>query len=422
MEHTFKKAESPLSMPAQLGIFLAANAVSDAVLAVDGLHCAIHKADYIAGNHDLRSTLLSDDGRHRVLYSMAAPLPQERDPEGRLAGFLRAAAGSPGAGVVLLTALPFLKLTGADYSGLAAAAGERVPVADAVPSSMEADWLDGYALALDALVRALGPRKTKKNRRDVALVGYMYDRGEGDHAGNIAELGRLLGACGLRLRCVLPSGAAFRDLSAALEAGVVVSLPYGREAAARLASASGARLVETGLPMGFAGTARWLESVCAAAGVKPPSSAARLRREAALSAAPALRALANRKAAFFGDPWLFGAFAGFAEELCMTAPFAVLACRPRGLSLREVPELLLFSPRAGEAREALASFSGCGGPDLAVGNSFWRSEGLAPGLPFMEFGFPSYGRHALSAEPFLGYEGAVRLVSRLLNTLQSGAG
>ena len=39
-------------------------------------------------------------------------------------------------------------------------------------------------------------------------------------------------------------------------------------------------------------------------------------------------------------------------------------------------------------------------------------------IPYLEFGFPSYGRHALSETPFLGYRGAVSLAEHLANSIR----
>ncbi|HNW43989.1 MAG TPA: nitrogenase component 1, partial [Elusimicrobiales bacterium] len=256
------------NLPYQLGIFLAANAVKDSCAVMDGLNCVMSKIDFLAGNHDAYSTLLSPDGAHRIICTMAGPLPQKENPEKPLAALLNSVAGSGRFSVVMVTGLPYLKLAGLDYEGLAAGVTGGAPVVDVPPSSLDADWLEGYALALNALARALPPRKAAPRPRSVALAGYFPDRGEGDHAANIKELRMLLKLCGLELTCVFPSGGSFRDLSRALEAGLIVSLPYGRRAAATLAKKSGAKLVETGLPLGLRGTAAWLETVRRAAGLK----------------------------------------------------------------------------------------------------------------------------------------------------------
>lgn len=409
------------NLPYQLGLFLAANAVSDSCLVLDGLNCVMSKVDFLAGNHDLNSTLLSPSGAHRVVCTMYGPLPQKDNPDKALSALLNGVAGSGLFSVVMVTGLPFLKLAGMDYEGLAAGVKGGAPVVDVPPVSMDSDWLDGYDLALEALARALPAGKPRRRKRAVALAGYLMDRNEADHAANIKELRRLLELCGLDLACVFPSGGSFGELSKALEAEVVVSLPYGRRAARRLAARSGARLVETGLPLGLGGTARWLEAVRGAAGLKgplPPAVKA-LEREAAAAIAPALPALLHRAIVYAGDPYLFPAISAFARELGMRLPLALIDSFTKPLGTAGLPPALLFSPDAGDALAALRRLKGHGRPDLVVGNSFARTEGLAAELPLTELGFPSYGHHCLAEEPFLGFAGAATLAGRMFNSLRS---
>lgn len=428
MNATSRKERFPktFGLPYQLGVYLAVNAVSDACLVVDGSDCVMPKVDFLAGNHDLRSTLLSPDGAHRVLCTMTGPLPQDDNHERKLGSMLAEVAGSGKFSVVLATGLPFLKLAGVDYEGVAAGVRAKIPVTDVPARSLESDWLEGYDLALDALARALPDPVRRKKRGGcprVVVAGYLYDRGERDHLANLAELRRLLELAGLEPVCVFPSGGTFRDLSAALNADLVVSLPYGRRAAARLAGRSGARLLETGLPLGFKGTSAWLAAVRKAAGLKGtfPVELSALERAAALEAAPALDVLAHRNLVFAGDPHLFSAFSSFAAELRMRPQAALLCSQARQLAGPALPGTVLFSPDTAEAAAAVSRLSGYARPHLAVGNSFAVTEKLVPGLPFVELGFPSYGHHCLNDEPFLGYAGARTLVGRLVNALRGGS-
>lgn len=415
------KFRTTFNLPYQLGIYLAANAVSDSCVVVDGLNCVMPKIDFLAGNHDLNSTLLSPEGGHRVICTMTGPLPQGRNPDKKLSALLESVAGSGNFAVIMLTGLPFLKLAGMDYEGLAAGVSGGAPVVDVPCMSFDSDWLEGYDLALDALARALPARKVKKRKRTVALAGYFMDRNERDHAANIEELRRLLGLCGLELVSVFPSGGDFGGLSRALEAEVVVSLPYGRRAASRLAARSGARLVETGLPMGFRGTASWLEAVRRAAGMAgglPPAVKA-LEKQAAKAIAPLLETLAHINIVYAGDPYLFAAFSAFASELGMRVNCALIDSFIRPLDSSRLPGELLFSPDTKEAAAAVKRLDGYLKPDLAVGNSFAATEGLAAGLPLTELGFPSYGHHCLIDDPFFGFAGARALAGRLFNSLRS---
>lgn len=415
------------NLPYQLGVYLAVNAVSDACVVVGGGDCVMPKIDFLAGNHDIYSTLLSPVGNHRVICTMTGPLPQDDNHEKKLSALLANVAASGDFAVVLATGLPFFKLAGMDYEGIAAGIKGGAPVVDVPARSLEADWLEGYARALDALARAMpspkGPASGAKNRRPrVALAGYLMDRNERDHAANIEELGCLLGLCGLELSCVFPSGGSFGGLARALEADVIVSLPYGRKAAARLAARSGAALVETGLPMGLKGTARWLGAVRRAAGLPAPlpPAVSGLETQAARDMAPALDVLAHRNIVYAGDPYLFAAFSAFASELRMRVPAALINSLAKPLDCSRLPDRLLFSPDTAAAAAGVKALSGYLKPHLAVGNSFAATESLVPGLPFTELGFPSYGHHCLSDEPFLGFSGARTLAGRMINCLRGG--
>ncbi|MDT8285602.1 MAG: nitrogenase component 1 [Elusimicrobiales bacterium] len=419
-----KAFERTYQLPYQLGVFMAVNAVRDVCLVVDAPNCAMVKADLIAGNHDLFSTLLSPSGRHRVVCTMVTPFTPQKNPEKRVSAILNSISGSGGFGAVLLTGLPFGWLAGMDYDGIAAAVPPGTPVSAVPAKSMDLDWLEGYDLSLEALARCVRfPKKTRRASNKVALAGYLLDRNEFDHAANLKEISRLLELAGLDLVSVWPSGGPVADLERAAEASLVISLPYGRRAARTLAARCGAKLLETGLPMGLKGTSAWLERVRRAAGLKGalPAALVEAERSAAAALTPALRVLRNRNVLFAGDPHLYSAFSAFAAELCLSVPAALLGSSSRTLgSFVRGTDTALFAPSAAEAKSAVASLSRYRKPDLAVVNSFAVTEGFAEGLPFVELGFPSYGHHCLFEEPYFGYAGARVLAARMLNALQAG--
>jgi len=417
MKNIKKEFPKTYILPYQIGVYLAVNSVPDACLVIDGPNCVLPKVDLLAGNHDLNSTLLSPLGRHRVVCTMAGPLPQQANPEKSIAKILESAAASGEYGVVLVTGLPFMSLAGVDYDGIASGIRSKSPVTAVAALSMEEDWLDGYDRSLEALISVLPARRQAKQKRSVALAGYLYDRGERDHRANLSELKRLLSLAGLNLTCVIPDGTDFKNWRRALSAELVVSLPYGRRAAARLAAISGARLIETGLPVGLGGTSAWLTAIRRAAGLKGPlpPALAEEEREVAAGLSGALGFLAHGGVVFSGDPHLFTAVAGFTRELGMRVPAAFLNSRSRPLAAGGAAPVLLFSPPVDAAARALAALSAYDKPALAVCDSFARAEGLTGGAAHVELGFPSYARHCLHDEPFMGYAGARALAGRLLN-------
>jgi len=417
-----KVFDRTFNLPYLMGYFLAANAVRDLCAVVDGANCVMQKVELLAGNHDLFCTLLSEDGAHRAVCTMASPLNPHKNPEKKLAALLNSLASSGRFGAAAVTGLPFCRLAGIDYAGVARSVRGKVPVCGVPAASMEGDWLDGYDATLEALAGAL-PLGGKKSRLKAAVAGYFMDRNEYDHRANLKEMRRLLALAGLELVSTWPSGGDCAGLSRAGEAGLVISLPYGRRTARALAARTGARLLETGLPLGIGGTTAWLAAARKAAGLPGPLPAAVLAEERAASAAvyPALRGLAARRLLFAGDPHLFEAFSAFAAELCADVTIAFLCSDPRPCAARR-PAELLFAPQPEAAAASRARLKRYERPALAVANSFAVTSGLTGGAPFLELGFPSYGHHCLEDDPFLFYSGARRLAARMLNAMQAGRG
>ncbi len=91
------------------------------------------------------------------------------------------------------------------------------------------------------------------------MLGYPFDRYEGDHEGNLAELRRLLAALELKLGPVLFSGRPWAEIQQAWRARHLVVLPWAHPVRKKLARVLRRRdPLSTGLPMGLRGTARWL--------------------------------------------------------------------------------------------------------------------------------------------------------------------
>jgi hypothetical protein len=442
--------------PFLIGAYLAVNAIPDTALVVDGPDCVLPKAEHIQGNHDLHSTLLSCERAHRILHTNATvtTIPLERTEP--IKASLWGALARPQINAVLLTALPMAAITDPPYELLLeevrAALRPKAAVASATPpaghlafvppGSLDGDWLDGFDATLLALARTLplaerAPQPAAAPPR-VAIVGYLMDRNEADHAANLAELARLVAGFAAALVSVWPSGRPVAELARAAQADLIVSLPYGRKAAEALAQRTGAPVVHTALPMGLDGTAQWVRAVAHAAG---RAAAAEAFLEAELSAvAPRLEwvvplVFLDRRFGFAGDPHLARAFIAMVEELGGEVPFRILWARPHNVpdDLRGDPAAdlhVLVDPRIGTMGGALRLLQHdhtvregehAGPPlHLLVGNSH-SLEDTAPaqfGVSALEFGFPSFHSHALFDRPFLGFRGCLCLAGRMAERIR----
>lgn len=390
-------------MPFTVGVYLAVNAVPDARVVVDGPDCLFFKAEFVHGTHDLHSTLLDAASRHRVIHTVADTNNVVVDREDLITDLLRRVASEPEVGVVFVTALPMAAITGSQYDRLARIVRSETgkPVLEVAAKSLEGDWLDGYAEVLAALASGIDLAPDPMDEDAVALVGLLLDRTEADNLANVLELKRLLeGSLGLRVASVWPSNRSVARLSRAGTARTIVSLPYGRKAARVLARRTGAALVEAEVPLGLRGTAEFLRAVAGATGREGLAEDVIRAEEGAC--APLLRrasdrVLRGRRIGFIGDPYLAPRLAELVADL---------GAVPAGHVSTKYP------PPDGPGWPGAESLEE-GAVDLCLTTTLGTEILGRRRVPHVDFGFPSYGRHALATIPTLGYRGALQIAQML---------
>jgi nitrogenase molybdenum-iron protein alpha/beta subunit len=413
-----------------IGLYLAVNAVPDALLVMDGKDCVVQKTSQIQGNHDWHSTLTSSDGSHRVLTTHAMPEDVWKGRQADVERVLRYAVARGDIGVVLLGALRMASITEPQYDMIlerfARDTGTTKPLVLLPTRSREDDWIAGYADTLAALARALPlSQRLPSDVPRVGIVGYLLDRNEEDHGANLRELRRLIEGIGARLVSVWLGGESTKQLAAIGEADVLVAMPYARQAGQILAERTGARLVEGDLPMGLGGTSRWLQQVALALRTEEQAQAF-VDRELA-HAAPKLEwvvslLLAGQSMAFLGDPHLMRGFLDMAKELGIRVPFRAIwaASREDQDDLRDDPlddPVVFTDPREGQMSTAFDRVIAERNVRLVVANSYALLD-LSPKIAAFELGYPSFHAHALTDQPFLGYTGCLSLVGRLTERLK----
>jgi nitrogenase molybdenum-iron protein alpha/beta subunit len=412
------RSPSPLVLSYLTGVNLAVNALRDVYLLVDGPNCVFFRTAQIQGNHDWNSTLVSCSGLHRVVDTDCTTERAAAGDDRLLISRLREVDARPECGLILLCAMSMVVATGRQYDKLLRDLEGQLckPVVFVPPGSLEGDWLLGYSRTLAALANGITlDDGTERHEDRVAVVGYLWDRNEADHRANLAELRRLLDGLGLGLCSCWLSGGTLVELAAVSQAGTIISLPYGREAARILAGRTRARLVECSLPVGLDGTGAFLRTVGDALG-RSEQAGALVERELA-ETVPKLQwilphSLLNQAVVVMGDPHLAQALAGMAAESgCRVVLKTALG------SYTEA------GPDPEELREKLEDLRAAGSLDLGITNSMGLALlGALPGIvPFVELGFPSHHTHALHDEPYLGYRGTLKLVERMANAISHAA-
>ncbi|MBI4677027.1 MAG: hypothetical protein HY748_05535 [Elusimicrobia bacterium] len=389
-------------LPFLNGVFVAVDAVPNAYLIVDGPYCVATKAE-MQHCHNLKSELIRPLGRSRVLHTAQSAVMEEvvglsTDRLRPIERLFERVCGYPDADAVFTTSFDFHELLNFPLKDIArrfSALGRR-PVLHIPSASLGGTWLDGYARFCETLAQGIPlpgrgspgrqPLGRRRRPRTAAVVGYLFDRDEPDHAGNLSELRRLFSALGWRVASVWLSGRGLEELQEVARASVIVSLPYGRRAARALARRNRVRLVELDLPLGLKRTKRFMESLGRALGQEAASR--RFVDQEARAAARAVQAhiqrvISGRRAVIeVDDPHLEEALADL--------------CRELGLAVEEP------SSRGDD-----------GADDDRAPVLFGSTLSSDGGSIHVPVGYPDYADHPVLERPYLGFSGFRHLVDRV---------
>ncbi len=415
------------------GLFIAMLGVPD-LWAVVNCQVCLHELVTDCGlhEHDWTQGLLGERGQGRLFPTQVAP-GQPLD-QGRCRALVESmretsASGSEPGAILISEMIPWrlqeddLHLLAEDLEG---AFGAPARVVEFAPLSR--DCVDAFEASLTALADVLPADALHGDEESVGVVGYPMDRVAADHTANVRELRRLLGELGLDVSAVWTSGVPVRELARAGGSKRLIALPNGVRAARRIASRSGAEVLETEMPIGLDGTACWLREVGAFTGTADRAGAAadaQLRDLVPRLAPVVSRAFVGRRVALIADPTIGIPLAAYLRELGLEVVEPVhRRRRPASIpGLERDPEdsrARRWDPSAASLARFTEETLDEGQLDLVIGSS-WEREILAPyGVPFLEFGFPSMHHRPLVDAPFVGFAGALHLADRLFGALSNG--
>lgn len=407
-----------------MGLYLAVNAIPGSYAVIDGPDCLYRKAEWIHVSHDMNSELLDPCGEHRIVSTLVNAEAVIKSHGQELVARLRRVAAIPTAQVVFVNSMPHVTIIGTQYDKLIAQVADEVPfpVIEVPSRSLSGDWLDGYADTLEALAGSIDLRGGELRPDRVAVIGHLMDRNEADQVANVAELERMILGAGLDCVSVWLSGRPMEHLARARDAGLLIALPHGRKAAARLAQRTGAKVVEVDLPLGLPATQAFLRSVSRAAGTE--EVAARWFDAEVARATPRLewaiqRFMVGCRVAFAGDPAWFAPLAAMLEEVGARLVYAVTPSTqpvwapdtitsPSGRTLAP-----LWAPALRQITvDTHSSWDEDRACDVVLSDSVaaqrFSRESRLP------IGFPCFERHAVFETPFLGVNGWLWLMDSIL--------
>jgi len=285
----------------------------------------------------------------------------------------------------------------------------------------------GYKRFLEAVLALLDWDRTPKPNR-VAIVGYVFDRYERDHAANLREIQRLLESLGLDLSATMFGGQPLDRLKISVpEASTIALFPLAHD----LQIPGGRQEVQVPMPLGLRGTSQFLYAVGEAAGVDRnliESVVEREMRRAVPAIAKAASHLEDLRVGVFLDSPMAEAVTAFLLDLGVEVPFVSLT-DPAGADesrFRErvsrlappgspLPQTVLCGASRNQAVRKFLEVASEVPIPVVVGSAFHRAVFRRRLISVVELGFPAAGKHAIYPTPFLGFNGAVALTQRILD-------
>ncbi len=412
------------------GVYLAVNALPDSYLVYDAHNCGYYKAEQIAGNHDLLSELMGWDQPDRILRTNLESREYVRGSDDQLSKKLRQVSELSDAALIFVASSNVMIFSGHDPAPVLRQMRDRsaAPLVRVPAAHQDRDHLHGYLDAVAGLLDNLFLDGEADAGGDVLLAGYVFERHEGDHQGNVAELQRLVAeGCGRRARVLLDGdpAAAWRRLP---PPGLVVDLAGGWAAAEETAARLDVPCLEATLPVGLEGTAAWLRRLAGALGREEQAEAFIAREQESLTRQLRWllpRYFLGRQVALFADRhWLPPLF-DLLQELGLSV--CTVGCTSRDAAGTRPP---LRGPAAAAEQapdqipallEHVAELRRRQELDLVIGNSFIHHL-LAPlDVPVVDFGYPCSYHHALGPRPALGFAGVRTWAERMINALSAPA-
>jgi len=175
-------------------------------------------------------------------------------------------------------------------------------------------------------------------------------------------------------------------------------------------------------PMGIKATDRFILDVSKATGVEPTPELAAQRGKAVDAMTDAHQYIHGKRFAVFGDPDEIYGIVSFLLEMG-GEPIHVLSGTGSKLFKKEMQELLDSSPYgagatlyAGKDLWHMRSLLMTDPVDMLIGDSHGKWIARDANIPLVRIGYPIFDRVNLHRYPVIGYQGAINMVSWIVNT------
>lgn len=176
-------------------------------------------------------------------------------------------------------------------------------------------------------------------------------------------------------------------------------------------------------PVGITATDKLIKEISRVSGIPVPQELIDERGKVVDAYTDSHPYLHNKRVALVGDPDLLLGLISFCLEVGVE-PVHILCSNGDKDFEAEAYELLKASPHGLDAKVYvgadlwhLRSLLLTDPVDFAIGSTHLKQNARAAGIPLVRIGFPIFDRHHLHRFPIIGYQGAIQVLTQVVNTL-----
>lgn len=398
-------------------VLLWVNAIRDSYLWIDSPDCFFFKVDHIQWNHDLNSSLRKANWEHKILATISDVNNVIWNRNDKVENTLKEMVKKDFVKQIFVSSMPMNQLVWVDYNSLISNVQKSSdkPIFNIPSRSMTSSWIDWYSDLLFSLAKNINIDWWKKIKNSVAIVWNLFDRNEGDCIWNIDELKNIFEWLGLNVVSIWLQGSSFKDLEKIKNAANIISLPYGRKAASKIAKRLDLPLLELDLPLWFDCIVKFIKDIWDFFKISENIITAFIDKEFKDNDIWIIkwwinRTLFNKKVWIFVDPycinWLIDISKTFwldIKKIYIHWSVELLKNNKNSLYKDFIVEEL--------PTKKITNL------DIFISNRSVRIDKLIWEDKILEFWFPSYYKHYFTKQPYYGIKWTMNFLNRIYNLL-----
>lgn len=397
-------------------VLLGVNAIKDSYLWIDSPDCFFFKNDFIQWNHDITSKLRQADGNHKVLTTIADTNNVIWDRSEKFIKTLKQMSEKDFVKQVFVSSMPMNQIIWVDYEWVINEVNETInkPIFNIPSRSMTDCWLDGYSDLLFSLAKNIDISWWKTEKKNIAIVWNLFDRWEWDCIWNVNELKRIIESLDLNVASIWLDGWNYEDILNVKNAWTIISLPYWRKAAKKIAKRVWADLIELDLPFGLDKTGDFIKTIAKHFDVEKKAEDFIKKELSEFNKIEIIKwaiphTFMNKRVSFYWDPYLLDGIISLSKTLWFSLNKIFIHGVEKHLKNNKDLDI--------SDKEIIFNFTGgVRWSDLFITNSHF-TWGDGENYKKMQFGFPSYDYHVYTYEPYFWYKGALIFINRMWNII-----